>query len=70
MEQREERPRELSSRGRQTKGGTPIIDRFGRDLTQLASEGKLDFVIGREYICSESNPLTPCPINTTKSSRR
>ena len=48
MEEREEKPRELSSRGRQTKGGTPIIDRFGRDLTQLASEGKLDFVIGRE----------------------
>ena len=48
MEEREEKPRELSSRGRHTKGGTPIIDRFGRDLTQLASEGKLDFVIGRE----------------------
>ncbi len=27
---------------------TPALDRFGRDLTQLAKEGKLDPVIGRE----------------------
>lgn len=27
---------------------TPVLDEFGRDLTQLAQEGKLDPVIGRE----------------------
>lgn len=27
---------------------TPVLDNFGRDLTKLASEGKLDPVIGRE----------------------
>jgi len=27
---------------------TPILDNFGRDLTQMAAEGKLDPVIGRE----------------------
>jgi ATP-dependent Clp protease ATP-binding subunit ClpC len=27
---------------------TPILDEFSRDLTQLAKEGKLDPVIGRE----------------------
>jgi ATP-dependent Clp protease ATP-binding subunit ClpC len=48
MEEREEKPRELSSRMRGRPSGTPIIDRFGRDLTELASEGKLDLVIGRE----------------------
>ncbi len=29
------------------KGGTPALDHFSRDLTQLAKEGKLDPVIGR-----------------------
>jgi len=29
-------------------GKTPALDRFGRDLTRLAKEGKLDPVIGRE----------------------
>lgn len=32
----------------QTKSKTPALDTFGRDLTQLAREGKLDPVIGRE----------------------
>merc|ERR1712113_1164556 len=27
--------------------GTPVLDNFGRDLTQYAEEGKLDPVIGR-----------------------
>lgn len=31
-----------------TKSKTPVIDNFGRDLTQLAEEGKLDPVVGRE----------------------
>ncbi len=38
--------------GQRTEGGekskTPALDTFGRDLTQLAREGKLDPVIGRE----------------------
>ncbi|MFN4299149.1 MAG: ATP-dependent Clp protease ATP-binding subunit [Thermaurantimonas sp.] len=32
----------------ETKSKTPVIDNFGRDLTQLAEEGKLDPVVGRE----------------------
>jgi ATP-dependent Clp protease ATP-binding subunit ClpC len=32
----------------QTKSATPALDAFGRDLTQLARESKLDPVIGRE----------------------
>ena len=32
----------------QEKQKTPVLDNFGRDLTKLASEGKLDPVIGRE----------------------
>jgi len=34
--------------GAQTKAKTTALDTFGRDLTQLAREGKLDPVIGRE----------------------
>jgi len=30
------------------KSKTPVLDNFGRDLTKLAEEGKLDPVIGRE----------------------
>lgn len=30
------------------KSKTPVLDHFGRDLTQLALEGKLDPIIGRE----------------------
>lgn len=29
-------------------GGTPTIDRYSRDMTQLAAEGRLDRVIGRD----------------------
>jgi len=36
------------SEEQQDKGKTPALDTFGRDLTQLASESKLDPVIGRE----------------------
>ncbi|HWQ30900.1 MAG TPA: ATP-dependent Clp protease ATP-binding subunit [Negativicutes bacterium] len=33
----------------QEKGGnTPALDQFGRDLTEMAKEGKLDPIIGRE----------------------
>ncbi|MDD8016857.1 MAG: ATP-dependent Clp protease ATP-binding subunit [Bacteroidota bacterium] len=30
------------------KSKTPVLDNFGRDLTKLAAEGKLDPVVGRE----------------------
>ena len=30
------------------KSKTPVLDNFGRDLTAMAEEGKLDPVVGRE----------------------
>ncbi len=36
------------SRSKGGKSKTPALDSFGRDLTQLAKQGKLDPVIGRE----------------------
>jgi ATP-dependent Clp protease ATP-binding subunit ClpC len=30
------------------KSNTPVLDNFGRDLTEMAEEGKLDPVVGRE----------------------
>ena len=41
-----ERPASSSSKGKQSK--TPALDSFGRDLTELARQNKLDPVIGRE----------------------
>ena len=46
------------------KGGkskTPALDSFGRDLTELARQGKLDPVIGRETRdrARDSDPLPP-----------
>jgi ATP-dependent Clp protease ATP-binding subunit ClpC len=35
------------SSGKQSKSKTPALDSFGRDLTELARQGKLDPVIGR-----------------------
>jgi ATP-dependent Clp protease ATP-binding subunit ClpC len=32
----------------ETKSKTPVLDTFGRDLTRLAEEGKIDPIIGRE----------------------
>ena len=37
-----------SAKQAEKKSETPALDQFGRDLTQLAIEGKLDPVIGRE----------------------
>src|SRR6185369_14789615 len=34
--------------GKSAKSKTPALDSFGRDLTELARQGKLDPVIGRE----------------------
>lgn len=40
--------RRRTSRPYRGKSSTPTLDQFSRDLTQLAREGKLDPVIGRE----------------------
>ncbi|QBS37057.1 ATP-dependent Clp protease ATP-binding subunit [Thermaerobacter sp. FW80] len=37
-----------AARQRRQKSTTPVLDNFGRDLTQMAEEGKLDPVIGRD----------------------
>lgn len=34
--------------GDNNKSKTPVLDNFGRDLTKLAEEGKLDPIVGRE----------------------
>jgi ATP-dependent Clp protease ATP-binding subunit ClpC len=39
---------ESTSSGKGSKSKTPALDSFGRDLTELARQGKLDPVIGRE----------------------
>jgi ATP-dependent Clp protease ATP-binding subunit ClpC len=39
---------ESQTSGRGNKSKTPALDSFGRDLTELARQGKLDPVIGRE----------------------
>jgi ATP-dependent Clp protease ATP-binding subunit ClpC len=39
---------EAETEAQRGKSKTPALDSFGRDLTQLASEGKLDPVIGRK----------------------
>ncbi|MDA8149852.1 MAG: ATP-dependent Clp protease ATP-binding subunit [Nitrospiraceae bacterium] len=36
-----------SGREKERKSGTPALDEFGRDLTQMATDGHLDPVIGR-----------------------
>ena len=43
-----ERGGSMSSGRTSTKSKTPALDSFGRDLTELARQGKLDPVIGRE----------------------
>ncbi len=40
--------RKTQSGSKEKKTNTPALDEFGRDITQLAREGKLDPVIGRE----------------------
>jgi ATP-dependent Clp protease ATP-binding subunit ClpC len=37
-----------SSKGSTEKSRTPVLDNFGRDLTKMAEEDKLDPIIGRE----------------------
>ncbi|MEW6599857.1 MAG: ATP-dependent Clp protease ATP-binding subunit [Nitrospirota bacterium] len=40
--------RKVQAGGKEKKTHTPALDEFGRDITQLARDGKLDPVIGRE----------------------
>jgi len=37
-----------SQRGSASKSRTPVLDNFGRDITKLAEEDKLDPIVGRE----------------------
>ena len=55
--------------GKSKRGGTKTLEQFGRDLTQLAKEGKIDPVIGREkeierviQILSRRTKNNPCLI--------
>ncbi|GIV27877.1 MAG: ATP-dependent Clp protease ClpC [Bacteroidia bacterium] len=41
-------PSSSSSKKSDVKSKTPVLDNFGRDLTKMAEEGKLDPVVGRE----------------------
>lgn len=44
----EENPGKFSSKKGASKSRTPVLDNFGRDVTKLAEEDKLDPIIGRE----------------------
>jgi ATP-dependent Clp protease ATP-binding subunit ClpC len=46
--QKAERGAPTKSKAVPERAKTPVLDNFGRDLTKLAAEGKLDPVIGRE----------------------
>ncbi len=37
-----------SKENKRTKSSTPLLDTFGKDLTKMAEEGKLEKVVGRE----------------------
>jgi ATP-dependent Clp protease ATP-binding subunit ClpC len=47
-EEEEQSEQPISGQQGTSKSKTPALDAFGRDLTELAREGKLDAVIGRE----------------------
>src|SRR5918992_1275223 len=48
LEGSESSERATSGSSKSGKSKTPALDSFGRDLTELARQGKLDPVIGRE----------------------
>ncbi|AZR74685.1 ATP-dependent Clp protease ATP-binding subunit ClpC [Anoxybacter fermentans] len=57
------------AQGGRTRSNTPTLDEFGRDLTEMAEQGKLDPVIGREkeierviQILSRRTKNNPCLI--------
>lgn len=43
-----EDPYESSKKGSKKPGSTPYLDQFGEDLTEMAKEGKIDPIIGRD----------------------
>ena len=54
------------SQGGKNKSSTPVLDNFGRDLTKMAAEDKLDPIVGREkeiervsQILSRRKKITP-----------
>lgn len=47
-EPNEDEGRQSSGRSKGSKSKTPMLDSFGRDITKLAEEGRLDPIIGRE----------------------
>ena len=58
-----------SRQGKRAKSKTPTLEEFGKDLTELAKQGKIDPVIGREkeiqrviQILSRRNKNNPCLI--------
>ena len=58
---------------RKNAEGTPSLDQFSRDLTELARDGKLDPVVGREaeidrviQILSRRSKNNPCLIGRTR----
>ena len=65
-------PEQNATSGKQNTGGksnTPTLDQFGRDLTELARQGKIDPVIGRQkeierviQILSRRTKNNPCLI--------
>ena len=64
-----EEMRNSAQRGREKASSTPTLDQYGRDLTAMAKEGKLDPVIGREteitrviQILSRRTKNNPCLI--------
>ncbi len=58
--------------GRKGKSKTPALDSFGRDLTELARQGKLDPVIGRPERdrARHPDPLPPARRTTRSCSAR
>lgn len=61
---------DLQGKGAKEEGGeTPVLDQYSRDLTEMAREGKLDPVVGREteidriiQILSRRSKNNPCLI--------
>lgn len=44
----EDRFKSQQKKAQEAKSKTPVLDTFGRDLTKLAEEGKIDPIVGRE----------------------
>ncbi|MCL2435117.1 MAG: ATP-dependent Clp protease ATP-binding subunit [Lentimicrobiaceae bacterium] len=47
-EEEEDRRRGKKNQKGQARSATPMLDSFGKDLTKLAAEGRLDPIVGRE----------------------